>query len=274
MQFKHTLIMNLSNIKLIVSDMDGTLLNDNHEVSARFFKQFERLKQRNIHFIAASGRQMQSIQTKLHPILNDISIIAENGSIIRHRNNTEVLLELSQNDMLKAIRSLRQVGNCFPVLCGKTTAYVENDEPEFISKISEYYTEYSIVKDLSEVSQDSFLKIAAYHFESSEKFIYPKVAHLSDHLQVVISGANWVDISHPEANKGYALKRLQKNLGVTKAQTLVFGDYNNDLEMLKLADFSFAMENAHPQVMAAANYITKTNMEQGVEHILEQVILS
>ena len=264
--------MNFSNIKLIVSDMDGTLLNDNHEVSNRFFNQFEKLRQQNIHFIAASGRQMQSIQTKLHPILKDISIIAENGSIITHRNKTEVLLELSQNDMVKAIRSLRQVDNCFPVLCGKTTAYVENDEPEFISKISEYYTEFTIVDDLSAVSQDSFLKIAAFHFESSEKFIYPKVVHLNDHLKVVVSGANWVDISHPKANKGYALKKLQENLGVTKAQTLVFGDYNNDLEMLKLVDYSFAMGNAHPQVKAIANYMTKTNTEQGVEHILEQII--
>ena len=54
---------------------------------------------------------------------------------------------------------------------------------------------------------------------------------------------------------------------------MVFGDYNNDLEMLQLADFSFAMANAHPNVKKTANYSTKSNDELGVESILEKVIL-
>ncbi|GAA4280673.1 Cof-type HAD-IIB family hydrolase [Gaetbulibacter aestuarii] len=266
--------MNFTNIKLIVSDMDGTLLNDNHEVSQRFFDQFEALKKKDIHFIAASGRQMQSIQTKLSKIQKDISIIAENGSIITYNNKTEVLLELHQNDIAIAIGLLRQVEQCYPVLCGKNTAYVETNDQEFISKLAEYYTEYTVVEDLTTISQDAFLKIAAYHFESSETYIYPKVKHLSDHLQVVVSGANWVDISHPEANKGYALKKLQEDLGVTREHTVVFGDYNNDLEMLQLADYSFAMANAHPQVKNTARFSTKSNSEQGVEYILDQIISS
>lgn len=266
--------MDFSNIKLIVSDMDGTLLNDQHEVSQRFFDQFEALKKKDIHFIAASGRQMQSIQTKLKKIENDISIIAENGSIITYNKNTEVLLELGKADVETAIHLLRKVKKCYPVLCGKSTAYVETNDTEFISKLAEYYTEYTVVEDLTKISQDAFLKIAAYHFESSETYIYPRVKHLADHLQVVVSGANWVDISHPEANKGYALKKLQEDLGVTSEHTVVFGDYNNDLEMLQLADFSFAMANAHPQVKNTARFTTKSNNERGVEYILDQIISS
>ena len=69
--------MNLSEVKLVVTDMDGTLLNNNSEVSDRFFKQFEELKKRNIHFVAASGRQYQSIVHKLETIKNEISIIGK-----------------------------------------------------------------------------------------------------------------------------------------------------------------------------------------------------
>ena len=53
---------------------------------------------------------------------------------------------------------------------------------------------------------------------------------------------------------------------------MVFGDYNNDIEMLELAHFSYAMQNAHPNIIKAANYSTKTNNENGVEYILEKLI--
>ena len=65
---------------------------------------------------------------------------------------------------------------------------------------------------------------------------------------------------------------VQNRLGISKAETLVFGDYNNDLEMMEHADYSFAMANAHPNVKAAARFETLSNDERGVEHILEQLL--
>ena len=78
--------MNLSNVKMIVSDMDGTLLNSEEEVSTLFFEQFEKLKALNIHFVAASGRQYNSIAQKLHSIKNEITIVGENGGVIKKEN--------------------------------------------------------------------------------------------------------------------------------------------------------------------------------------------
>jgi len=77
--------MDLSNIKVVVSDMDGTLLNSNHEVSDRFFELFAQLKKRNIEFVAASGRQYHSIIHKLAPIKDEITVIAENGAFIKQQ---------------------------------------------------------------------------------------------------------------------------------------------------------------------------------------------
>ena len=116
------------------------------------------------------------------------------------------------------------------------------------------------------------MKIAIYHFESSEKHLYPSFKHLENDMKIKVSGKNWLDISHSNANKGYALKHLQDKLGISKEETMVFGDYNNDLEMLELAEFSFAMENAHPNVIKAANYMTKSNDDNGVEFILNQLL--
>ncbi len=116
------------------------------------------------------------------------------------------------------------------------------------------------------------MKIAVYHFESAEKYVYPTVAPYEDRLKVKVSGAHWVDLSDQKAHKGHALELLQSRLGISPKATLVFGDYNNDLEMLARADFSFAMANAHPNVHEAARYKTLSNDQQGVEHVLEQLL--
>lgn len=266
--------MTLSKIKLVVSDMDGTLLNIKGEVSELFLNQFNELKKHNIHFVAASGRQYQSIVHKLDTIKDDISIIAENGGVIQSANKTRVLLQLSSEDILKSVEILRQVKDCYIVLCGRKSAYIETKDPNFISKFSEYYSAYKVVDDLTELENDDFLKIAVYHFESSEKQVLPYIQDITNELQVTVSGQNWLDISHKKANKGYALNILQKELGLEMKETMVFGDYNNDLQMLELAHYSYAMENAHPNVKKIANFETKSNNEQGVEFILQQLINS
>lgn len=264
--------MDLSRVKLVVSDMDGTLLNENNEVSTRFFKQFKELQKRNIHFAAASGRQYQSILSKLDSIKNDISIIGENGGIMQYQNQTKVLLQLSNKDVARCVELLRSVSHCYIVLCGRKAAYVETKDSKFIEHLSKYYSVFENVEDLMQVKDDEFLKIAVYHFDSSEDYIYPSLNSIKDDYQVIVSGQNWLDISHIRANKAYALKILQNNLGVSDNETLVFGDYNNDLQMLELAHYSFAMANAHPNVKNIARYETKSNAEEGVEHILDKLL--
>lgn len=264
--------MDLAQVKLVVTDMDGTLLNSQGEVSDQFYSLFEQLKANNIHFVAASGRQYYSIIKKLSPIVEDITIVAENGGIARQGAKELLVTQMDNQSILKLITLLRTIKDSYIVLCGKKSSYIETKNEAFIALFNEYYATYEKVEDLTKVSDDDFIKIAVYHFESSESAIYPSVKHLEDKLQVKVSGQNWLDISHPNANKGYALQLLQNKLGLTPSQTMVFGDYNNDLEMLGLADFSFAMDNAHPNVKKVANYTTKSNDENGVEHILEQLV--
>lgn len=266
--------MNLSDVKLVVTDMDGTLLNENGEISPNFYNVYDALKANNIHFVAASGRQYYSIVEKLNEIKNDITIIAENGGITK-RGNLELAKTLLSKDNTDAIIPLlRTINDVFIVLCGKNKAYIETKDLNFPKLLSEYYTEFDTVEDLTTVNHDEFLKIAIYHPTSSETYIYPHVKHLESDLQVKVSGQNWLDISHKDANKGFALQNVQKALGITENETMVFGDYNNDLEMFERAYFSYAMANAHPNVKQVARFETKSNNEQGVEFILEQLIAS
>ena len=265
--------MDLSRVKLVVSDMDGTLLNSNGEVSDLFFKLFNQLKNNNIHFCAASGRQYNSIIHKLAPIKEDIFVIAENGGIVKKQNTLLALNSLSAEKIKKIIPILRTIDNAHVVLCGKNEAFIESKNKKFIDLFQEYYHSYKIVTDLTKIADsEDFLKIAIYHFTSSEDFIYPNLKEFEDELLIKISGKNWLDISDKKANKGNALKKVQRLLNITKEETLVFGDYHNDIEMLKEADFSFAMKNAHEDITKIANYTTESNDHFGVERILSDLI--
>jgi Cof subfamily protein (haloacid dehalogenase superfamily) len=193
---------------------------------------------------------------------------------MQHANETKVLLKLTDSDVHHCITLLRLVKDCFIVLCGRKSAYIESSSTKFITQLKTYYSEVEQVEDLTQVTDDDFVKIAVYHFESSEAYIYPQVQNLIDSYQVVVSGQNWLDISHIKSNKAYALKMIQNDLGVTLNETMVFGDYNNDIGMLKLARLSFAMKNAHPNVIKMANYQTKSNTEEGVEDILDKLLKS
>tara|TARA_B100000809_G_scaffold32497_1_gene28363 strand:+ start:30247 stop:31092 length:846 start_codon:yes stop_codon:yes gene_type:complete len=264
--------MDFSKVKLVVTDMDGTLLDSNHQVSDRFFEIHKALKERNIHFSAASGRQYHSIISKLLPLKEDITIISENGAFAKQGDQELFTFDLPKETLLNAIRYAKDIEGIGIILCGKKYAYLENSNPDIVNTIKQFYSSYKIVTNFSEVKNDTFFKVAIYHPECSETHIYPKVKHLENEMQVIVSGKNWLDISNLNTNKGVALSKLQEQLGVTKEETMVFGDYNNDLKMLALADFSYAMKNAHPNVKKIANFETLSNEDRGVEYILEQLI--
>ncbi|RKR12123.1 hypothetical protein CLV91_2246 [Maribacter vaceletii] len=263
--------MDLSRIKMVVTDMDGTLLNSNHQVSDRFFKLHQQLKGKNIQFVAASGRQYHSIIDKLSPIKDDIIVIAENGGFIKQQNKELLSTPLNpgiKDEILKIITKIKDV---HPVLCTKEKAYLLNSSTKFANKLKEFYSQYEMLNNLEDYSGE-VLKIAIYHFESSEEFIYPAVKHLEKKLKVKVSGQNWLDLSDFNAHKGYALQKVQELINVLPEETMVFGDYNNDLEMLAMSKYSFAMENAHKNVKEVANFSTTSNDDYGVERILEKLL--
>ncbi|MGB2272879.1 MAG: HAD family hydrolase [Flavicella sp.] len=266
--------MDFSKVKLIVTDMDGTLLNSKHEMSEDFFLIYKSLQNKGVHFAAASGRQHHSIEEKLLPIKDEITIISENGGLGRQGTKELFTVTTHLEVLLNAIAPLKKIKNTAFVLCGKKYAYFERTNLEHATTILQYYSNYKIVDNFADITQDSFFKVAIYHKECSKTHLYPLTKKNSADLQVIISGKNWLDISHKNANKGNAVALLQKKLNVKKSETMVFGDYNNDLKMLAEADFSFAMKNAHPNVKEMANYETLSNDERGVEHILKQVINS
>jgi Cof subfamily protein (haloacid dehalogenase superfamily) len=263
--------MNKSNIKLIVSDLDGTLLNTDHQLNPRFFEIFKQLETAGITFVVASGRQYQNLRKVFESIEDRIVFAAENGSYVLFQENEMHSCTLPASQIRELVTIGRQIPSANLVLCGKKSAYVENAEQGFIDHLSLYFEKFQVVNDLLSVD-DEILKFTVCDLTGSEANSYPSFAHLSEHYQVKVSADTWLDISDRHAHKGNAVAMLQQHYGVSKEQTMVFGDYLNDLEMMHQGYFSYAMANGHPKVKGVARYIAKSNNEDGVLEVLERLV--
>lgn len=144
------------------------------------------------------------------------------------------------------------------VLCGKRSAYIERSDPTFLQHVAPYLAEMTIVDDLLEVTDDEFLKVSIFSFGRAEQSTAPMLAGFGATHTVRVSGEHWVDITNRTANKGRAIGHLQDILGGSPDQTMVFGDFLNDLEMMDAPTLCSAMDNAHPELRERANYIARS----------------
>lgn len=259
-------------IRLIAADMDGTLLNSRHELDNHFHATYEKLKAQQILFAPASGRQLYNLQNKFGDAGNDMIFIAENGSHVQYKGR-DILVQSLPPDKVKMLVSMaRRIPGVYIILCGKKQAYVESTAPEFMQNVEMYYDRRMVVEDLLKVEDDEFLKIAICDLSGSEANSYPVFRHLEGELQVKVSGKIWLDLSHQLANKGRALQVVQREFNISPGQTMAFGDYLNDVEMMQQAYYSYAMSNAHPSVKETARFTARSNEENGVGEVLNQVL--
>lgn len=263
--------MNFSDIRLVATDMDGTLLNSKHELNESFYPVFRKLKEHGIVFVAASGRQYYNLLKTLDAIKDEVIFAAENGSYVVFQGEEIHIQDMDGNIVKELVTLSRTIPNTYAVICGKKKAYVENDNPEFIDHLKLYFERYEIVEDLTKVDDDQFLKFTVCDLAGSEANSYPHFKQYAENLQVKISGQIWLDISDKNANKGKAMEVIQKMHGISPEQTMAFGDYLNDLEMLQKAHYSYAMANAHPDIKKAARFIAGSNDENGVVEVLQKL---
>ena len=247
-------------IKLIATDMDGTLLDENGHLPNGFTDILDRLKAKNIKLVVASGRPYYTLQTNFGPMGRYLSYICENGALVVD-NNEIIYKNLIDIHMVQNIvTEAKKVKSNALVLCSPNCAYIENYSEEYLVEIKKYYTTLKIVDNLSEVDDD-IIKIAICDLEGSNNILDGK---FNDDFNIVATASIWLDIMNKGVNKGIALKNLMDTDNISKEETMVLGDYYNDIEMLQQADYSFVMENAPEDMKQYGKYIAASNIEHGV----------
>ena len=262
-------------IRLVVCDMDGTLLDAAKQIPDTLLPLVDHMADRGIVFAPASGRQHATLARQFARLGDGLVVIAENGSYVA-RGSEEIsaspLPAHALGDIVEAVRAHARAGfDVGIVVCGKRSAYVERADQAFLDKATPYYAALEVVEDLTAID-DAVLKVAIYDFGDAAHDTAPALARFEGELAVVVSDRHWIDIMRTGVNKGVAVRGLQEALGVTPAQTVVFGDYLNDLEMLDAGALSFAMDNAHPDVVRRARYRAPSNIDAGVIVTLRRLL--
>ena len=259
-------------IKFIATDMDGTLLNSNNEIHADFYPMFQSLKEKDIIFAAASGRQYYNLLERFKDIKDDMMFIAENGTFVVYKGKELIVNSLEKNIAKELIEIGRTIPNSYVILCGKNSAYIESHDERLIKQTAKYYERYKIVEDLTSIDDD-ILKVTICDFNGSENNSNSYFDEYRDKVQITVSGEIWLDIVAKGINKGVAINEIQNLLNIDYKETMVFGDYLNDLEMMSSAYHSYAMANAHETLKKAARFIAKSNDENGVIQAIKSVAL-
>ncbi len=261
-------------IKLVVTDLDGSLLDDNKNIHDDFWTIEQQLTQKGILFCAASGRQYYSILEKFESIKERVIFIAENGTFVVHNDKVLHRQGLDKAAARKFVEIARKIDNAYMVYCCEKSAYVESSDQRFWDEINKYYKRIELVDDITRI-EDVVLKFSLCDFSGAETNSLRYFQSFEKDYKVAIAGKLFLDITQAGANKGTAVKLLQDRFGVPAEQTLVFGDFPNDLEMLDAAKYNYAMINAHPEVLKKASFITEfDNNNNGVVEIIKKLCLN
>ncbi|MCR5175644.1 MAG: Cof-type HAD-IIB family hydrolase [Anaerovibrio sp.] len=260
-------------IRIIFSDMDGTLLDENGNLPSEFGEVMLELKRRGVIFAPASGRQYFALLEQLAPYRDDFMFLAENGAFSVYKGQEICSSPMAADDIRQIIAAADAAPGIYPILCGKRNAYVREEWNPYIGEARKYFT-HSIVVDDFESIDDEFIKVALCDCDraDAEHNILPIMKKCVPDLQVCLSGNYWVDVLNPGANKGWAIKQVQQQFGFRPEECAAFGDYMNDYEMMKSVYYSYAMDNAYPEIKDAARFVTKSNIDHGVIYQIKELM--
>ncbi|HOQ01362.1 MAG TPA: HAD family hydrolase [Acetivibrio clariflavus] len=258
-------------IKLIATDIDGTLLNAEGKLPEGFGELILRLESKGVYLAIASGRQYHTLLNDFADFKDKLIFIAENGAIVVYQGKELFFRPLERQKVEGIIKDIRNTEGCDIVLCGKKSAYVETLNTEFEAEVRKYYHRCELVKDLLSV-EDDVLKVALYDYIDPQENSFPKLnAKWGNDVKVIVSGKHWMDFGSLDVDKGVALKKIQDMLGIKYEETMVFGDYFNDVPMMERSYYSFAVRNAPEGVRKKARFEAPSNHEEGVMKVICQM---
>jgi Cof subfamily protein (haloacid dehalogenase superfamily) len=268
--------------RLIATDLDGTLLRDDKSVSPRTVAALAAAEQAGIEVFFVTGRParwMDVVSDHVHGhglaiCGNGAAVVDLHGGPGAHR--FVKVRELARANALDAVRLLREAapGTMFAV----EQTYGFHQEPDYPKMHLERPDTLAPAEELlaegSVTAAEPVLKILAFHPElDPDAFLTLARLAVGDRATVTRSSPSaLLEISGPGVSKASTLALCCAERGISHEEVIAFGDMPNDVEMLTWAGRSYAMGNAHPDVLAAASGRTAGNNEDGVAVVIERVL--
>lgn len=243
-------------ITTIVSDLDGTLLGQGTELDAEIFPVIRQLRERGVSFVAASGRQYENMRLLFEPIADELPFICENGSMIVEHDKTIYAKNISRDLCFELLDDLMKIPDTETIVSSERNLYTLESREQFIAYMNGFFRpEVSTIEDYHMITGD-INKISAWWKngipEKEAGWLHEKY---DDRLLATDSGNGWFDFTLKGVDKGTALRELAAVKGFSLAETLCFGDSENDIAMFHECAVSYAMETAKPHVLEQADHV-------------------
>lgn len=262
----------LADIKLIASDLDGTLLKGwSPDISDRAFPLIEALADRGIPFFAASGRQYTSLRRLFGALADRIGYVCENGALAIYRD--EVLLKhfIPRERDAEIFNTIAAHPRCEVFASGERTCYYLEGHDGFRDHL------VNITKcDVTPIAgpediEEPIIKVAFKVPAEENAQIHAEFAHaFGPGYRVVTSGTIWIDVTQDGVDKGTALTAVGERLGIDPTDMLAFGDELNDREMLELVGHPYLMDTGNPDLRSLNDRIRQcASVEDELERLLE-----
>lgn len=258
------------NVKYLLFDLDGSLVNDKRAMDKKNFQLPTLLKQLNLEYSIITGRPEYMMLKEINILKPTLPVVSVNGAIIIDINN-KILYERSFNqDVANQLLADLLNYNLDFYLYTPTQIYVNPLHFEHVDKwrsvISQIQPEFqwkiSDFKIFQKNRNEPILKflVCTNNYEIVENLVKSKY---SNDLAIARSTPNTIDVNSIDVNKGLGLLKLSETLGADLNQFMVFGDGGNDIPMFKLAKYSVAMKNAADFVKEAALMVTDLDNNHG-----------
>lgn len=259
-------------IKLIASDLDGTLLLPDGSLPSETFDLIERLYQKGILFCVASGRQYAGLTQLFAPVADKALFIAENGALVYYRGERLYEDGIPASAIPSILSAVRKIPDAYPLLCRADCAYAESGFSLFTDECAKYYPRFRQVEKLEDVPiSEPVCKVAIFDPLGSSRSGNLLAKSLPS-FRVILSGKVWSDISMPGTNKGKAFQFIQRRLSLSPDECMAFGDYMNDLELLLACNNAYVTENGFPPLKERIGRTVPSNAEEGVIRKMKELL--
>lgn len=271
-------------IKLVAFDMDGTFLNDQNTYDhQRFGALLTKLRARGIRVVAASGSQYQRLQTQFGTFQHEMDFVTQNGAVVYTNDLPLIVTAMPQAAVTATLGVIQQ--RIAPrdiaehLVVGVKSAYVDERISQLAYDQTHYYYDHlKRVTSLSTVTpqrlhdQITSIGITLQPHVNFDRVIGDLRQALPLELGSQTSGYQTELISESSVSKAAGLHQLQLRYNIANDEIMTFGDNENDLSMLTLTPYGYAMANAMPSVKARVQHFTGSNNEDGVLNVLSRLV--
>lgn len=263
--------------RLIAMDLDDTLLTDELTVSEATRQAMNAAIAQGAHLTIATGRMFDSAQKIARQVGLNVPIITYQGSLIKNLLDEEVLYERSVPvDVAKQIYDYCQSHGLHLQSYIADKLYVSEDTDKIKGYAKQSNIPYTIEPDFGRIiANERQTKLLIIDEPAKLDALMPELKErFGSRVHLTKSKPNYLEFMHLEGTKGHALRFLASHYGIPMEETIAMGDAMNDHEMVQAAGLGVAMANAVPALKEIADFITLSNNDDGVKHVLDKFVLN